>query len=284
MSSSEYVALSGGPSVKHAFHWHDEIAKNTDIPSISPTTKKIFKELHLTTPDIVDFPLKTKVATLNQSIKDLKDAKAHPIRDKIFGLLRAALFVGVVAAMVFAAMASGPIGAALILVLLMPLFVMALTGYYIARLQKEGVPLLFVLDENPENLPDHLKNNPDGRAVVDMSRCFLYLITAPALTIYEGFGKISRLEKQVAKQQQEVQQQLEKVIEFFKNDPNALTVKLREKIGKFEEGQKVLGQSGITAGKREIEAEKKEYEKALEELDKAVEYYGKLQLKAISAK
>lgn len=227
------------------------------LPGISPRSKAIFAELGEVAPDALARPLRGKAILLNNKVQELQDAKDHSVRDKIFGLLRAALYVAVVAGGVLGTMAlcalstpAAPIALAF-----------AINAAFFGTLG--GAFALASWYSNRINL------STDGG---DGAMLFWALLLAPAFTIYEEFGKISRLKNQVSEQKQALEALLAQVVPFLEKDLSPLQKALQGKIQDADMTLKGLRQLPIVSedGQREVNLKKGVYETALEELNQAI--------------
>lgn len=224
-----------------------EIEKK-EIPIISRSTLILFQALNAPLTHQLSFPLKDKILTLNATCQKLKEAKDNSFKDKLVGVLKAALYVSVIAV-------------GILLSIIFPKFAFAFGS----------LTLLTCL-----GIADYYASSIGFSADKwsSMLKAFA-LVLAPGLPIYEEFGKIYRIEEQICLQKKEIAQHLMQMKEFFEKDLTDLRRGLNEEIGKIEESLKALNSFLIPAPKAvEIALVcKKSSETALEELNKGAVFF-----------
>lgn len=229
---------------------HKNIFDTSELPVISISTKKVFEEAGEKTPNFITYPLNNKVEAFKNSIQKLEQLEAHPNQNKIIGIVKGALYVAIVATGVFGTFTLGPIypviSAFLFIGTLMAAAIMA-------TILAEGVGFK---DLNGEEL-------------------ILLIWIAPFFPIYEEFTKLSKIKKQVNKQQKEIEDKIKELKAYFNDDLSKLREMMIKTIENAKETLKGLTNLPIytETGYKEIEMMKSNYELALMELDKAVEFY-----------
>ncbi len=227
----------------------------TDIPIISDTTMEIFKTFGTDSSTKLTNNLQEKATTLNHSIQKLQQAKDEDTRNKIFTTLRSALTVAVLVggilgtiAMAWCPPAAIGIGIATFIAYT------ALCCYNANRID---------LDLGTGNYADPL----------------IAWIGGLFFPLYEGFGKVSRLEDQIQTQKKEIEANFTTLVSFFGYDRSTLEQALTQEVENLRvslEGLKQLP-SSTAAGEKEIQEKLQKHEKALSELTRAKLFYPQFQ-------
>lgn len=226
-----------------------------EIPKVSVSTKAIFKELGTDASNYLVYPLKTKAEVLTHTIQKLQYSKEHETKDKIFAVLRSALTVAIVVGGVLGSIA-------------MAWCIPAAIGIGLATFI--GYTILCYYNANRIGL---------DLSGADKAGPFIAWIGGPCFPLYEGFGKISRLENEIAIQKQAIETNFLELVSFFKHDRSELQKLLEKEIEKSDLSLKMLSQlpSTTQAGKQEIEERLEKHVRALKELKKAEAYYPQFQ-------
>ena len=83
---------------------------NSEIPIISLSTLGVFRSLHTTTlSSSITYPLKERVDSLETLKGKLQNAETNSTRNKIFGVLKAALHVAIVVGGILGSIALKPV-------------------------------------------------------------------------------------------------------------------------------------------------------------------------------
>lgn len=184
------------------------------------------------------------VQCLTSCIKKLQDAKDHSTRDKIFGMLRAALYVGLIAAAFFGPIVVGLVGNAILPSLIshlgvglslstIILFALGLTGSFVYGAYS------FVehhLERGRLRLFDFFFDDEWKIMILPITLPITFSL-APLGFIHDGFTRISFLENRVSKHTRLIKNNFDQITDFLKENGN------EEKIVKF------LDNSTISADK-----------------------------------
>lgn len=227
-----------------------------DIPTISVTSRDIFKKFGTDSSIKLTHHLQAKAATLNRSIQKLQEAQSDDTKNKILTTLRSALTVAVLAggvlgtiAMVWCPPAAIGIGIATFIT-------------YTALCYYNAIRIGIVFE-----CGDHYYEP------------FMAWLGGPFFPIYEGFGKVTRLENQIQIQKKAIEANFLDLISFFKHDRSELENILTQEVDKLRASLIGLKQLPVStlAGEKEIEEKLQKHERALSELIRAKSFYPQFQ-------
>jgi hypothetical protein len=224
----------------------------TDIPVISDTSMNIFKILCTDFSAKETHNLQAKVGTLINSIQKLKEAKSEDSRNKILTTLRSALTVALLVGGIL-----GTIG--------MAWCPLAATGIGITTFIAYTALCYYNGDRIDLNISRYGYAEP-----------FIMWIGGLFFPLYEGFGKVSRLEDQILTQQKEINDDnIVSLVSFFIHDCSKLKQTLTQEVNKLKESLAGLKQLLLRtlAGEKELQVQLERYEKALRELTGAESFY-----------
>lgn len=213
-----------------------ELPNIKQFPQISEASAKVFQELGHEVPT----KLEAKVQTLKASIEQLNDQKQIYKKEKIFSLLRAALYVGLVAGALLAIPALAvvcPPAAIIAIIGVSYLGITALGSYIVHRAEPK-------------------------RNLGDVLLLSISVIGPPIYALYEieqKKEKVQMQEEKVQLKQEDYQKELELVIKFYESN--------------FEPARNMINEQIEQLKDAPDPARQKTLEKALEELDHAYQQY-----------
>lgn len=231
---------------------NDEALQSTEtmsIPTMAPTTKTVFETYGASCPNSINFPLKDRINTLINKVKELEAIKEHPVRDKICALLRSALHV--------ALMVGGIIGITVLAT--SPFMILGILGAAIA---------LSTLGACNAHKADAWCGE-DGEAVV------IYILFGALFPLYEALGKISNKEIEIEEAKKEIETNFNKLKNFIDDNYSILKNDLEQKIPSINQSLEALNNLPVipNEGKNQLEKMLRDHLQALSDLEQYHKFF-----------
>ena len=196
--------------------------------------------------------LGTSVSKLATKIEELKDAKDHKTRNIILAVLKGALYVGVLAATIFAGVAG---------------FTFATSSIALGLAFPGGLGVALGLAAWNVN---------DIMPITHWGEFFIAIPIAPFTPLFSVFANISKLEKEVQTDTKKINLLLTSLSDFYTNEQNMEHLKeiLKKQIAELENS--IDGMQSVPEMIKTIQIEKAKKETAFDQLEAAIEFFKNL--------
>lgn len=254
------MSVNNQPNVCIKFYEQEFEINAAEVPTVASSSIAVFnKAINNQEKQFPTVPLKDRCEKLSSTIEKCRDAKEHKVRNILFGVLRTALFVAVVAAGVVGTVLLVPLAPAVGALIPIATFLACcgLGTYYMERIW------------------------PGQATSFDIGSPFIWMFGGPFFPLYEELSKVSKLENEISKDQEEIGNRFPEFVEWYTEEYQGLHEKLENELEKIQESLETIQNLSFetNAGKADLEDKLTAYKQALADLETGFQYFSHFQKK-----